>query len=319
MTIRHWIAVALTVCATTAFAQEWPARPVKIFNPFPAGGSSDILARLVAQGLSEKFGQQFVVENRAGAAGNVGTDAVAKAAPDGYTLGFSTSGPLANNKLLYKSMPYDPEKAFTPIILVAEIPLVIAANTGVPAKNLKDFVELARANPGKQGVGHPGNGTIGHLALELMKSVTRTDMLAVAYKGDIPAMTDLLGGAIQATSAPVSAFIANIQSGKLNALALTSKTRFSGLPNVPTAIEQGFDIEATVWNAMVAPVGTPKAVVDRINQEVNRIIASPEGRAKIAQFGAIPIGGAPERLAAQVAGDTAKWRRVIEAAKISLD
>ena len=319
MSIRHWIAVALTVCATTAVAQEWPARPVKIFNPFPAGGSSDILARLVAQGLSDKFGQQFVVENRAGAAGNVGTDVVAKATPDGYTLGFSTSGPLANNKLLYKAMPYDPEKAFTPIILVAEIPLVIAANNSVPAKNLKDFVELARANPGRQSVGHPGNGTIGHLALELMKSVTRTDILAVAYKGDIPTMTDLLGGAIQASSAPVSAFIANIQSGKLTALALTSKSRFSGLPNVPTAIEQGFDIEATVWNAMVAPVGTPKAVVDRINQEVNRIIASPEGRAKISQFGAIPIGGAPERLAAQVASDTAKWRRVIEAAKITLD
>ncbi|MBL8385009.1 MAG: tripartite tricarboxylate transporter substrate binding protein [Burkholderiales bacterium] len=319
MKLLTWITLAAAALAGPAAAQDYPTRPVRIINPFPAGGSSDILARLIAQGLSERLGQQFVVENRAGAAGNLGTDAVAKAAPDGYTLGVSTSGPLANNKLLYKAMPYDPEKAFAPIMLIGEIPLVIAANPQVPARTLKEFVELARAQPGKQSVGHPGNGTIGHLALELVKSVTRTDMLGVAYKGDIPAMTELLGGSIQATSAPVSAFIANIQAGKLNALALTSKSRFPGLPNVPTAQEQGFDIEATVWSAMVAPAGTPRAVIERLNQEANRIIASPEGRARLAQFGAIAIGGPPERLASQIAGDTAKWRRVIEAAKISIE
>ena len=312
---------ALLIASTggLAHAQDYPVKPVKVFVPFPAGGSADILARLIAQGLSDKFGQQFVVENRAGAAGNLGTDVVAKAAPDGYTLGLSTSGPLANNKLLYKTMPYDPEKAFAPIILVGEIPLVIASNPGVPAKSLKEFVELARANPGKHSVGHPGNGTIGHLALELMKSNTRADLQAVPYKGDTPAMIDLLGGSIQAISAPVSAFIPNIQAGKLTALAVTSKTRFQGLPNVPTALELGIDLEASVWFAMVAPVGTSKAIVDKVNQEANRIINSPEGRAKLAQFGAVVIGGAPERLAAQIATDTAKWKRVIEAAKISLD
>ena len=318
---KPWLFAALLVASFCGFAQaqEYPTKPVKVFVPFPAGGSADILARLIAQGLGDKLGQQFVVENRAGAAGNLGTDAVAKAAPDGYTLGLSTSGPLANNKLLYKSMPYDPEKAFAPIILVGEIPLVIVANPTVPAKNLKEFVDLARANPGKNSVGHPGNGTIGHLALELMKANTKADLLAVPYKGDTPAMTDLLGGSIQAISAPVSAFIPNIQAGKLNALAVTSRVRFQGLPNVPTAQELGIDLEASVWFAMVAPAGTPKAIIDKVNLEANRIINSAEGRAKLAQFGAIPIAGAPERLAAQVATDTAKWKRVIEAAKISLD
>ncbi len=318
---KTWRLAALLAATLCGFAnaQDYPTKPVRVIVPFAAGGSADILARMIAQGMTDKFGQPFVVENRAGAAGNLGTDAVAKAAPDGYTLGQSSSGPLANNKFLYKSMPYDPEKAFAPIILLGEIPLVIASNPGVPAKTLKEFVELARANPGKNSVGHPGNGTIGHLALELMKSITRTDLLAVPYKGDAPAMVDLLGGNIQAIAAPVSAFIPNIQAGKLNALAVTSKVRFQGLPNVQTAVEQGFDLEASVWYAMVAPLGTPRAIVDKINAEANRIINSPEGRAKLAQFGAIPIAGAPERLAAQVATDSAKWKRVIETAKITVE
>ena len=310
--------LALPACGV-AQAQDYPTKPVKVFVPFPAGGSADILARLISQGLSDKFGQQFVVENRAGAAGNLGTDALAKATPDGYTVGLSTSGPLANNKFLYKSMPYDPERAFAPIILVGEIPLVIVANPSVPAKNLKEFIELARANPGKNSVGHPGNGTIGHLALELMKANTKADLLAVPYKGDTPAMADLLGGTIQAIAAPVSAFIPNINAGKLVALAVTSRTRFQGLPNVPTALELGIDLDASVWFAMVAPAGTPKAIVDKVNQEANRIINSPEGRAKLAQFGAIPAGGAPDQLAAKVATDSAKWKRVIESANIRLD
>jgi tripartite-type tricarboxylate transporter receptor subunit TctC len=315
------VVLAVAACGPCGLvqAQEYPVRPVKLVVPFPAGGSADVVARLIAQGLSDKFGQQFVVENRAGAAGNLGTDAVAKAAPDGYTLGLSTSGPLANNKFLYKSMPYDPEKAFAPILLVGEIPLLLAAHPALPASNLRELVEFARANPGKINVGHPGNGTIGHLALELLKSSARVDLQAVAYKGDPPALADLLAGAIQATSAPVTAFIAHVQAGKLTALAVTSKARFPVLPNVATALEQGFDIEASVWSALIAPAGTPRAIVDKINQEANRVVGSPEGRARLAQFGAVVIGGAPERLAAQIATDSARWKRVIESARISLD
>ena len=312
-----WLAVAL--CAGPALAQDYPTKPVRLIVPFPAGGSSDVVARFIAQGLSEKMGQQFVVENRAGAAGNVGTDAVAKAAPDGYTLGLSTSGPLANNKFLYKAMPYDSEKAFTPVVLVGEIPLVIVVNLGVPAKNLKEFVELARREPGKQSIGHPGNGTIGHLALELFKNTAKIDVLAVPYKGDTPGMTDLIGGAIQGFAAPVAAFIPNIQAGKMRALALTSRARVPGLPDVPTAAEQGIELDAAVWFGVVGPAGMVRPVVERLNAEINRLLASSEGRAQLTKYAALVAGGPPERMGQLMATDAAKWKRVIEAAKITLD
>ena len=315
--LAAWLAV--TLCAGQAVAQDYPSKPVRLIVPFPAGGSSDVVARFIAQGLSEKMGQQFAVENRAGAAGNVGTDAVAKAAPDGYTLGLSTSGPLANNKFLYKAMPYDSEKAFTPVVLVGEIPLVIVVNLGVPAKSLKEFVELARREPGKQSIGHPGNGTIGHLALELFKNIAKIDVLAVPYKGDTPGMTDLIGGAIQGFAAPVAAFIPNIQAGKMRALAVTSKTRVPGLPDVPTAAEQGIELDAAVWFGVVGPAGMAKPIVDRLNAEINRLLASSEGRAQLTKYAALVAGGPPERMGQLMATDAAKWKRVIEAAKITLD
>ena len=312
-----WLAVAL--CAGPALAQDYPTKAVRLIVPFPAGGSSDVVARFIAQGLSEKMGQQFVVENRAGAAGNVGTDAVAKAAPDGYTLGLSTSGPLANNKFLYKAMPYDSEKAFTPVVLVGEIPLVIVVNPALPAKNLKEFVDLARREPGKQSIGHPGNGTIGHLALELFKNTAKIDVLAVPYKGDTPGMTDLIGGAIQGFAAPVAAFIPNIQAGKIRALALTSRTGVPGLPDVPTAAEQGIELDAAVWFGVVGPAGMVRPVVERLNAEINRLLASSEGRAQLTKYAALVAGGPPERMGQLMATDAAKWKRVIEAAKITLD
>ena len=302
-----------------AEAQDYPVRPVKMIVPFPPGGSTDVVARFIAQGLSDKLGQGFVVENRAGAAGNVGADVVAKAVPDGYTLGLATSGPLANNKFLYKNMPFDSERAFTPVVLIGEIPLVIAVNPAVPVKNLKEFVDYSRANPGKVSVGNPGNGTVGHLAFELMKSVTRADMLGVPYKGDTPAMTDLLGGAIQGLAAPVTAFIPNIQAGKLKALAITSRIRLPALPDVATAIEQGIEVEAAVWFGMVGPAGLPRPVVEKINAEVNRIVNSPDGRAQLAKFAALVAGGPPERMADLMASDSARWKRIIESAKITLE
>ena len=318
---RHLIValLAFPLCAGTPLAQDYPTKPVKLIVPFPAGGSSDVVARTIAQGLSANLGWQFIVENRAGAAGNVGTDAVAKATADGYTLALSTSGPLANNKFLYKSMPYDPEKAFTPVVLVGEIPLVIVANLAVPAKNLKEFIDLARSQPGKHSVGHPGNGTIGHLALELMKSNMRVDLLGVPYKGDTPGMTDLIGGSIQAFAAPVAAFIPNIQAGKLRGLAVTSKVRVPGLPEVPTAAELGIDLEAAVWFGVVGPAGMARPIVDKLNAEINRILASPEGRAQLTKYAALVAGGPPERMASLMASDSAKWKRVIETAKITLD
>jgi tripartite-type tricarboxylate transporter receptor subunit TctC len=307
------------IAASPAVAQNWPEKATRIIVPFPAGGSTDVVARLIAQGLTGKFGQPVVVENRPGAGGNIGTDAVAKAAPDGYTIGMSTSGPLANNKFLYKSMPYDPEKDLAPIVLVGEIPLIIVANPGVPAKNLKEFVELARTQPGKLNVASPGNGTIGHLALELLKSVTKTNMVHVPYKGDAPAMADLLGGNVQAVATPVTSYIKNVQAGKLRGLAMTANARFPTLPDVPTTTELGIDVTASVWFALVGPAGTPKVAIDRINREVNAIISSPEGHEKLAQFGAVVAGGAPDRLGKLISADAAKWKRVIETSGIKLD
>ena len=312
--------VPLALAYLPAHAQaDWPTKPVRMIVAFPAGGSSDVVARQVAQHLSSVFGQQFVVENRSGAAGNIGTDAVAKAAPDGYTLGLSTSGPLANNKSLYKSMPFDAQKDLTPIALVGEIPLVIAVNPSVKANNLKEFVALVKANPSGFSAGHPGNGTIGHLAMELFNSNNGLKLQMVPYKGDVPAMTDLSGGQIQAAGAPITAFIPNIQAEKIRALAVTSKSRFPGLPNVPTAIEQGIDLEATVWFAVIGPAGLPKPIVTKLNQEINRFTNSPEGHAKLAQFALVPANSGPEALGNLMNVEAAKWKSVVEAAKISAE
>jgi tripartite-type tricarboxylate transporter receptor subunit TctC len=310
---------ALLLLPCLALAQaDWPNKPVRVIVPFPAGGSTDVVARQVAQHLTSALGQQFIVDNRAGAGGNIGTDAVAKAAPDGYTLGLSTSGPLANNKHLYKSMPFDAQKDLTPIALVGEIPLVVAIHPAVKTANLKEFVALSKANPAGYSVGHPGNGTIGHLTLELFKTSTGANPQAIPYKGDTPAMADLLGGSIQAIFAPVTTFTPNIQANKLIALAVTSQKRFPGLPNVPTALEQGVDLEATVWFAFVGPAGLPKAVVTKLNQEINRYSNSAEGRAKFAQFALVPANGGPDMLATLMNEEANKWKKVVEAAKISL-
>ncbi|MCP5280895.1 MAG: tripartite tricarboxylate transporter substrate binding protein [Rhodoferax sp.] len=311
-------ALALSPGASIAQA-AWPNKPVRLIVPFPAGGSTDVIARQLAQHLSTTLGQQFVVENKAGAGGNIGTDAMAKAAPDGYTIGLSTSGPLANNKSLYKNMPYDSDKDLAPIALVGEIPLVIVSNPQVKAGNLKDFLAQAKANPSGFSVGHPGNGTIGHLALEALKTTAGVGLQSVPYKGDTPAMTDLLGGSIQAISAPVTAFIPNIKSEKLVALAVTSKNRFPGLPNVPTALEQGIDMEATVWFAIVGPAGMPKPIVERLNQEINNYTSSPEGHAKLAQFGMVDVKGGPEMLGTLMTAEAAKWKKVVEAAKVAIN
>ncbi len=297
----------------------WPTKLVRMIAPFPAGGATDTVGRFLGQRLGEKLGQPFIVENRAGAAGNIGTNAVATSAPDGYTLGLPSSGPLITNKFIYKDMPYDGEKNLTPVALVAEIPLVFVVNPSVPAKNLKEFIELARSNPAKYSVGNSGRGMMGNLTVELMKMNNRVDLLTVSYKGDAPAMTDLLGGTIHAICSPVSAFSTNIQAGKLRGLAVTSKVRSPGLPNVPTAVEQGIDIEATIQFALVGPSGLPRTVVDRLNAEVNIIINSAEGRAKLAEFGAVPSSGTPEQLSALMRSEAAKWKQLIEAAKIKLD
>ncbi|HSV84277.1 MAG TPA: tripartite tricarboxylate transporter substrate binding protein [Ramlibacter sp.] len=312
-------ALALAAALPAAFAADWPARPITMIVPFPAGGSTDAVARLIAQRLSEKLGQQVVVDNKAGAGGNLGTDLVAKASPDGHTIALSTSGPLANNRFLYKTMAFDPGKDLAPIVAVGEIPMGIAANPNLKVNTLKEFLAQARTRPGKLSIAHPGNGTIGHLTTELVKTQAKVDALSVPYKGDTPAIADAIGGSVDAVVLPITALVPQIQSGKLKGLAVTSRQRFAGLPDVPTALEQGIQAEATVWFAVVGPAGMPAPVVDRLNKEINAILATPEARAKLAQYGATTMGGSPQQLARLMATDSAKWKQVIEYARITLD
>ncbi|NYE23408.1 Bug family tripartite tricarboxylate transporter substrate binding protein [Pigmentiphaga litoralis] len=309
---------ALTGCSSDKKETAWPSKPVRLVVPFPAGGSTDAVSRLIAQRLSEKLGQQFVVDNRPGAGGNIGTDQVAKADPDGYTLTLTTSGPLANNQYLYQTMPYA-QKDLAPIVLVGEIPLVIAATDKIPAKDLKSFIALAKSGQGTYAIGNPGNGTIGHLAFELLKRTTQAPLQGVPYKGDVPALTDLIGNSVQAVVAPITAFIPYIKDGRITGLAVTSKQRYPGTPNVPTALEQGIDLDASVWFAIAGPAGVPRNVVDTVNREVNVILKSDEGRATLEQFGALVGGGSPEDLGKLMTDESAKWKRIIEAANIRLD
>lgn len=306
--------------APSAHAQsDWPNKTVRIVASFAPGGSSDLVARQIAQHLSARYGQQFIVENRAGAGGNIGVDFVAKSAPDGYTLGLSTSGPLANNKAIYKSMPYDPEKDVTPIALVGEIPLVIAVNPNVKASNLAEFVALSKSSPKELSIGNPGNGTIGHLATEFLRLHSGAKLQSIPYKGDTPAMADAISGSVDGVSAPVTSLAANIQGNKLRALAVTAKTRFPGLPNVPTANEQGINFEASVWSALIAPAGLPQSIVTKLNTEINQYLNSAEGKAKMASLGLVPLPGTPAQLAELMSTEASKWKRVADSAKISLD
>lgn len=310
--------LSLSLLGTAVHAQgDWPNKPVRIIATFAPGGSSDLVARQIALHLSAHYGQQFIVENRPGAGGNIGVDAVVKSAPDGYTLGLATSGPLANNKWLYHPMPFDAAKDLTPVALVGEIPLVIAVNPAVKASTLTEFVALTKAKDSLT-VSNPGNGTIGHLATEALRIHTGAKLRSIPYKGDAPAMTDAISGAVDGVSAPVTSLVPNIQGQKLKALAVTSKARFPGLPNVPTANEQGIPLEATVWNAVVGPAGLPAAIVTSLNQEINKYTSSAEGKAKLASLGLVPLQGTPAQLGERMASESARWKKVVEAAGITL-
>jgi tripartite-type tricarboxylate transporter receptor subunit TctC len=312
---------ALFTLSGPAHAQQdkWPSKPVRIIAIFAPGGSSDLVARQIAQHLSTRFGQQFIVENKVGAGGNLGVDFVAKSAPDGYTLALGTSGPLANNKWLYKPMPFDAQKDLTPIALVGEIPLVLAVNPSIPANNLKEFVALSKSRPEPMFISNPGNGTIGHLATEFVRLNTGAQLRSIPYKGDSPAMSDAIGGTVDGVSTPVTALEPNIKAGKLRALAVAAKNRYPGLPDLPTATEQGVPLVATVWSALVGPAGMPKHIVAALNKEINQYTQSAEGKSKLAALGMVPLTGTPSQLSELMVSEAANWKKVIDSAKIALE
>ena len=321
------MAAAILLSTTSAaWAQSaWPSKPVKIVVPFAAGGTTDILARAIAPDLSKAFGQQFVIENKGGAGGNLGAEIVSKSAGDGYTLLMGTVGTHGINRALYAKLPYDPFKDFTPITLVAGVPNVMVINAEKAVANkintVNDFIKYAKANPGKLNMASSGNGTSIHLAGELFKSQTGTFMAHIPYRGSAPALLDLSGGTMDVMFDNLPSAIPLIKGGKLKALAVTSSQRSAAMPELPTVEEaaglKGF--EASSWFGLLAPAGTPADVVSRIQQEVAKSLASPAMKERLATLGAIPSGNTPAQFAEHIDREHKKWADVVKSSGAKVD
>ena len=322
--------LALGLGATgTAYAQAspWPAKPVRIVVPFAAGGTTDILARAIAPELGKAFGQQFIVDNRGGAGGNIGAELVARSAPDGYTLLMGTVGTHGINRALYKQLPYDPIKDFAPVTLVASVPNVMVMNTekarSLAINTVQDFIRYAQANPGKLNMASSGNGTSIHLAGELFKSMTGTYMLHMPYRGSAPALLDMVGGNMDVMFDNLPSSMAHIKGGKLKALAVTSAKRSTALPDVPTVEEAGGPalkgFEASSWFGLLAPAGTPADIVQRVQQEVAKALATPAVKERLLSQGAIPGGNTSAEFASLIDREHRKWAQVVKASGAKVD
>ncbi|HEY8251235.1 MAG TPA: tripartite tricarboxylate transporter substrate binding protein [Burkholderiales bacterium] len=302
--------------AGTANAQ-YPAKPLRLIVPFAPGGSTDIFARLIAERAQAPLGQPVVVENRAGAAGNIGAEAVVRSAPDGYTLLMATTGVMAINNALYKSMTYDAAKDLEPVVYVASITNVLIVPPDSPAKSVAELIALAKKEPGKLTFASSGAGASTHMSAELFKSMAGIDILHVPYKGSGPAMPDLMSGRVSMMFENAPGAVSHIKAGKLRALAQTGLKRSSALPEVPTVAESGVPgYESLSWSGIAVPAGTPRAVIDRLNKDLNSILAMADMRQKLAEQGADTIGGPPEAFAAHIRAEREKWSRVIKTANI---
>jgi tripartite-type tricarboxylate transporter receptor subunit TctC len=326
---RHLIAAAgaaLLVCTPAAWAQgAWPSKPVRIVVPFAPGGTTDILARAIAPELTRVFGQAFVVDNRAGAGGNLGAEAVAKSPGDGYTLLMGTVGTHGINRALYAKLPYEPQKDFAPITLVAGVPNVMIMNTekarALNINSVADFIKYARANPGKLNMASSGNGTSIHLAGELFKSMTGTFMTHIPYRGSGPALLDMVGGNMDVMFDNLPSSMPHIKSGKLKAFAVTSGQRSAALPDVPTVEEAGQlkGFEASSWFGLLAPAGTPADIVNRIQQETAKALATPVVQERLLAQGAIPGGMSPQEFTRFIDAEHKKWAAVVKASGAKVD
>ncbi|MGZ3303661.1 MAG: Bug family tripartite tricarboxylate transporter substrate binding protein [Isosphaeraceae bacterium] len=294
-------------------ADSWPSRTVRVIVPFAAGGSTDALARMVGKKLGDTLGQPFIVENRAGANGTIGAAVVAKAPPDGYTLLFTSTGPLVFNKLIYKSTPFDPARDFAPVVEVSAIPLVVAANSSLPANNISDLVAYAKVNPGKVTYATSTNGSMGHLTAELFQNDLGIKMTHVPYNGAPQAMNDLIAGRVDLSFDLLPIYTEHIRSNTLKALAVTTLTRAPDLPDVATLAEQGLPkFEVIGWTALVGPAGLAPETIQKLNHIVNAFLASDEGKSELAKFGMEPRGGTPQDLAGYMASELTKWRPAAE-------
>lgn len=316
MKIRTWarLAASLVALAFPALvaAQPWPSKPVHIVVPFAAGGATDVVARLLAQKLSDAWGQSVVVENRAGAGGNIGAEAVAKSPADGYTLLMTSGSIVTANPYMYKSLTYDPAKDLVPITNVASGPQVIAVGPGVEQKDLKSLIEYAKANPKKVNFGSAGVGTQTHLAAENFAYAAGIDITHVPYKGESAAITDLMGGQIQMATPNLGAAIGFIKDGKLRALAVTSRERSPQLPDVPSASELLPGFENTGWFGLVAPAGTPREVIEKVQRDSAKVLHTDEFKATLAKQGMAPVGNTPAEFGAAIREESGRWAKVIK-------
>jgi len=304
-------AAALPALSRIARAQTYPSRPVRWVVPFPPGGVTDIVARLMGQWLSERLGQPFVIENRPGAGGNIGAEAVVKAAPDGYTL-YLSSSPNAISATLYDNLNFNFIRDIAPVASISISPLVMEVNPSVPAKTVPEFVAYAKANSGKLNMASNGNGTTSHLAGELFKMMTGINMLHVPYRGAAPALTDLIGGQVQVMFDVMASSIEHIRAGKLRALAVTTATRSEALPDVPNVGEFLPGFEASAWQGVGVPKNTPTEIVDKLNKEINAGLADPKIKARLADLGNIGLALSPADFGKLIADETEKWSKVVK-------
>ncbi|WP_241123189.1 Bug family tripartite tricarboxylate transporter substrate binding protein [Achromobacter xylosoxidans] len=325
MKIRTWLTVAAaalaTVLAPSAGAQSnYPDRPIRLIVPFPPGGTSDVVGRIFAEALGRQIGQPVVVENRGGAGGTVGSRAVASAPADGYTLLLGTSSTNGTNSAVYKNLPYDAVKDFTPVTQIIRVPGVIVVNKDFPAKDYASFVALIKGAPGKYSYASSGNGGATHMAMEYYKSLSGLDMMHVPYRGTGPALNDVIAGQVPILWDTAASSMAHIQSGSLRAIVVAARKRLPQLPDVPTFAEVGLPTyDAEMWNGLLAPAGLPAPILAKLGEASRRALADPEVQAKYAGVGAYVVADKPEAFAAMIKEDVAKWKKVAEFAHISVD
>ena len=318
--VRIASAVICLLAAAAAAAQVYPSKPLRVVVPFPAGGPTDIVARLLAPKLTELMGQQVIVENRAGANGLIGVDHVAKSAPDGYTMAMTTASPVAISPAVYPKMPFDTLRDLATVTLATTTPELFVVHPSVPARSVKELIALARARRGELNVASTGSGSLPHLALELLKVATRADVVHVPYNGAAPAVAALVGGQVHGMFADLPVLLPHVQSGKLRALAVASPKRAGLLPDLPTMTEQGLPgVEAVNWYGVVVPAATPREIVARLNEGLVKALADPSLREKLSARGAEPVGNAPDQFGAYLRADLARWAKLARTTNIKVD
>lgn len=318
--LRYVVATFLLCTVVAAMAQPYPAKPIRLIAPSTPGDAPDVIARLIALRLSPVLGQPIVVENRPGAGGVIGSEVAAKSAPDGYTLIMGNAGSHGINAAVYSKLPYDIQRDFAPISQVAIAPNIMVINPSIPAKSVAEFIAYAKSQSGKLSYASGGNGSSAHMSMELFKAMSGVDIQHVPYKGSSPALTDLMGGQVAVFIGNIPPTVPLVRAGKLRALAVTTKSRSTLMPELPTISEAGLSgYETVAWFGVLAPAGTPPEIVTRLSTEIGKIARSPEMRDKLVAMGAEPVGGTPEEFKAVIDSDIAKWKRLAQKESIKVD